>query len=304
LIISASYRTDIPAFYGEWFMARLREGHCKVSNPYNGTENRVPLGRDDVDGFVFWTKNLGPFLPHLEEIDALGYPFIIQHTINGYPRELEGRVVDWRDSVEQAHAVAERYGPRTVVWRYDPIVVTNTMTLEQHITRFNAMARALEGAVDEVVVSFAQMYQKTTTNMNRAAAEQGFRWFDPSDWSKRELVSDLVQVAAERRMQLSVCSQKKYAVGGAQEAACVDAYRLSDVAGYPIKAKRKGNREGCCCFESRDIGAYNSCPHGCIYCYAVEDHARAEKAYEAREDKGEILVGAGVTGRNEQIRGG
>ena len=285
-------------------MGRLREGYCKVSNPYSGTESRVPLGREGVDGFVFWTKNLGPFLPYLEEIDALGYPFIIQYTINGYPKELEGRVTDWKDSVKQAQEVAERYGPRTVVWRYDPIVVTNTMTLEQHVARFSAMAGLLEGAIDEVVVSFAQMYQKTKRNMDKAAAEQGFRWFNPSDWSKKELVSDLVKAAGERRMQLSVCSQKKYAVGGAQEAACVDAYRLSDVAGYPIRAKRKGNREECCCFESRDIGAYNSCPHGCAYCYAVEDHTRANQAYEMRDNKSEILIGTGVTGRNEQIRGG
>lgn len=113
-------------------------------------------------------------------------------------------------------------------------------------------------------------------------------------------MSDLVQAAGDRRIQLSVCSQKKYAAGGAQEATCVDAYRLSEVAGYPIKAKRKGNREECCCFESRDIGTYNSCPHGCAYCYAVEDHASAEKAYEARDDTSEILIGAGETGREQR----
>lgn len=100
MVISASYKTDIPAFYGEWFMNRLRAGYCKMVNPYNGRPIRISLLAEAVEGFVFWTKNVGPFLKHLDEVQQRGFPFVLQHTINGYPRELEQAVVDSSRAVE------------------------------------------------------------------------------------------------------------------------------------------------------------------------------------------------------------
>ena len=100
MIISASYRTDIPAFYGDWFMNRLRAGWCSTRSPYGGPPARVSLLKQDVDGFVFWTKNLRPFVKHLAEVSRRGFPFVIQYGINGYPRELERSVVDAEPSVE------------------------------------------------------------------------------------------------------------------------------------------------------------------------------------------------------------
>src|SRR6185312_13236388 len=124
MIISASYRTDIPAFYGHWFMNRLRAGYCMMTNPYNGKPIRVSLAASDVDGLVFWTKNIGPFLRHLPEIRRLGYPFMVQHTINGYPRQLESRVMRPTRTVEHVKRLADEYGPDVAVWRYDPILFT------------------------------------------------------------------------------------------------------------------------------------------------------------------------------------
>ncbi|MBL8157827.1 MAG: DUF1848 family protein, partial [Anaerolineae bacterium] len=117
MIVSASYRTDIPTFYGEWFVNRLRAGYCRTVNPYSRALHTVSLRRKDVDGFVFWTKNAGPFLRFLPEIRERGFPFVFQYTINGYPRELETSVVDAARSVEHASSIRAAYGGRVVVWR-------------------------------------------------------------------------------------------------------------------------------------------------------------------------------------------
>jgi hypothetical protein len=158
MIISASYRTDIPAFYGQWFMNRLRTGYCMMTNPYNGKPIRVSLAPRNVDGFVVWTKNVGPFLRHLPEIKQLGYPFMVQHTINGYPRQLESRVVHPTRIVEYVKRLADDYGPDVLVWCYDPILLTSLTMPDWHRERFAWLADALEGTTDEVVISFAHAY--------------------------------------------------------------------------------------------------------------------------------------------------
>jgi hypothetical protein len=115
MIISASYKTDIPTFYGEWFANRLQAGYCKVVNPHNKVISRVSLQPRDVEGFVFWTKNVGPFLGRLADVHALGVPFVVQHTITGYPRSLEQSVVDAAKAVQHVREIAERYDPRVCV---------------------------------------------------------------------------------------------------------------------------------------------------------------------------------------------
>ncbi len=125
MIISASYKTDIPTFYGEWFMNRLQDGYCKMVNPYGHQVYTIDLTPENVDGFVFWTKNIGPFLKYLPEVQKMGYPFVVQHTITGYPRELEFRVIDHTHTIEHMKVLADMYGPHIAVWRYDPIVVSS-----------------------------------------------------------------------------------------------------------------------------------------------------------------------------------
>src|SRR5947209_12236938 len=121
MIISASYKTDIPTFYGEWFMNRLRAGYCKVINPYNRQPFTVSLSRPYAEGFIFWTKNIGPFVRHLPEIRNAGFPFVLQHTITGYPDALEHSVVNAERSVEKLRQIAATFGSDVCVWRYDPI---------------------------------------------------------------------------------------------------------------------------------------------------------------------------------------
>jgi transposase len=292
MIISASYKTDIPAFYGEWFMNRLRAGYCKMVNPYGGQVYRVSLAPQDADGFVFWTKNLGPFLGALEEVRERGYPFVVQYTINGYPRELERAVVDPGRSAAHMRMLAADYGPRVAVWRYDTIVYSSLTDSDFHRRNFEELARRLEGTTDEVVVSFAQIYRKTERNLNRAGREYKFNWTDPADEEKLRLLEELAPMARARGMQLSVCSQRKYLLPGVADARCVDAERLSGVAGRPIAARLKGNRPDCGCYQSRDIGEYNTCPHGCVYCYAVSSERVAGLRFGRHDPVGELLSAA------------
>ena len=289
MIVSASYRTDIPAFYGEWFLRRVEAGSCTVRNPY-GKPYTVRLDREAVSGFVFWTRNAGPFIPVLRRLASAGYPFVVHYTINDYPRVLEASVIDRARAAEHVHTIAREFGSRVVVWRYDPVIVTDATPLSSHAERFARLGETLAGAVDEVVVSFASFYRKTRRNLDRAGKSAGLAWDDPASERKRELIGRLARIAREYGIQATVCAQPELAAGEAGEARCIDAGRLGDVARAPIAAKVKGNRPGCLCHESRDIGIYDTCPHGCIYCYAVAS-PRAAKARHARHDPDGISLG-------------
>lgn len=289
MIISASYKTDIPAFYGTWFMNRLRAGYCMMTQPFNRKIIRVSLLAEDVDGFVFWTKNIGPFQKHLPAVAATGRPFIIQYTINGYPRELETAVVSSEQSVQHMGRLAKDFGPQVCVWRYDTILLTTLTDLDFHRRNFQCLARKLAGSTDEVIISFAHFYRKTNANLRRASEANQFTWHDPSTQVKQNLCAQLSEIAAEHGMRLSVCAQPEFQAGQCSAARCIDADRLSAIAGKPISAKAKGNRPACLCHECRDIGEYDTCPHGCVYCYAVQNHRAAVDHYRDHDADGELL---------------
>lgn len=278
MIVSASYRTDIPAFHADWFAARLEDGHCDVASPRGGAPYRVALTPDRVDGFVFWTRNAAPFGAALGRVAALGVPFVVHFTVTGYPRALDAHTVRADAASAQIAALARAHGPRAVVWRYDPVVLTSLTPPDWHERNFSRLAAGLRGHVDECVVSFAHIYRKTRRRLDGAARRGGFSWRDPETAEKRRLAARLAAVAAGHGMRLALCSQPGLAAGAAGEARCIDPGRLSDIAGREIGARRRGNRPGCLCAESRDIGAYDTCAHGCVYCYAVSDHGRAAAA--------------------------
>lgn len=296
MIVSASYRTDIPAFYGAWFLNRFRAGFARVANPYGGPASVVPL-RQGCDGFVFWTRNAAPFRQALGEVRAAGLPFVVSYTVTGYPRALEASVVEPARAVADIRALAEEFGARAVVWRYDPILFTDLTPAAWHRDNFARLAGALAGAVDECVISFATLYKKTGRNLAAAARAHHFGWSDPPAEAKRALGEDLAGLAAGHGMRLSLCSQPALESAAVPGAACIDARRLEAVAagwglGRAVAAKVKGNRPGCLCHESRDIGAYDSCPHGCVYCYAVGSRVAAKRRYGEHDPEGEFLIPA------------
>ena len=291
MIVSASYRTDIPAFYAPWFENRFRAGYAMVANPYGGPPLRVGL-RDGVDGFVFWTRNAAPFANALSMVRAQSLPFVVSHTLTGYPRALEISVIEPGRAVDNMRALAETHGRRALVWRYDPIVFSSLTTPDFHRRTFAGLAQALAGIVDECVISFATIYKKTARNMDGAARAENFTWEDPDEWVKWQLAEELANMAKAHSIRLSICSQEGL---GVEPARCIDARRLEDVAagwGSPrqIVARVKGNRPDCACHESRDIGVYDSCPHGCAYCYAVNSRSLAKRRFAQHDPAGEYLI--------------
>ncbi len=290
MIVSASCRTDIPAFYSEWFFERLRAGFCSVRNPYSGKPYRVDLRPSQVDGIVFWTRNFGPVLQRLDELRAYSRPFLVQYTVTGYPRSIEAAVIEPRRAIDHIRELAERVHLSCAVWRYDPILLTTLTPAAYHLENFRDLAGRLKGAVSEVVVSFAQMYAKTRRNLDAAAARNGFEWDDPAKEDKLELLGALVRIARDAGMQLSVCTQPEFICEGAIEARCIDARRLEQIGGFRISVPSRGTRPGCACHQSRDIGDYDTCPHGCVYCYAVRHRQVALSNYKLHDATAESLL--------------
>lgn len=306
MIISASYKTDIPAFYGEWFVNRLDAGFARTINPYSRRIQTVPLTKDAVDGFVFWTRNVGPFFGVLDEVRRRGFPFVVQYTITGYPRALDQATIPAEQALRHLHRLSSTFGKGVSVWRYDPVVMTSLTPPDWHVEAFAQLSRAIAGAVDEVVLSFAHVYRKTVRNVNAAARLNGFEWFDPAPAEKAALLARLAAVAAESGLTASLCGQPDLlaagltdgAADGLREARCIDPGRLERAAGDGMKAiavSRKPHRARCGCFSSRDIGAYDSCPHGCVYCYAVGSRNRAKETL-IRHDPGAegLIIGSGA----------
>ncbi len=281
MIISASYKTALPAFFGEWFAHRLDAGFCRMVNPYNPAQRRrISLLPEDVDGFFFWTKDIGPFLPQLAELRRREMAFVVHHTITAYPRELEPHVPRPQQAIDLVRRVAETYGPRCAVWRYDPLLFSALTPPERHYQRFAAIAERLAGAVDEVIVSFTSQYRKTQANLRRA--EVG--WYEPPDDEKRAFVRRLAELATAHGITLRLCCGSALAASGVPGAHCTDAQRLSDVAGRTIVARGEGNRPDCGCAAAVDIGDYDTCGHGCVYCYAVRRPEIARQRREQRHD--------------------
>lgn len=279
MIVSASYRTDIPAYYADWFCARLAAGFAEVRNPYNGRFYRVDLSPATVDGFVFWTRNPAPFAAGFDAVQALARPCVVQMTITGYPRGLEPGVLDADAAVAALRGLSDRLGRRAVVWRYDPVALTAATPAGWHRENVARLAGRLAGATDECVLSFAAIYRKTARNMDAT----GIVWRDPAAAEKRSLLAELAAIVAGEGMAARLCAQPDLLAAGLAPARCIDAARLGDIAGAPVSAKTKGQRPGCLCAESRDIGRYDACPQGCAYCYANASRAAARRSLAAHD---------------------
>lgn len=271
MVISASRRTDIPAFYGRWFQERLKAGECLVANPFSGKESIVSLRPEDVEAYVFWTKKPWPFFPVLDSLHESGVVFSLQFTITPYDRVIEKAVIPVERAIEAARTLAARFGPAAVVWRYDPIIITEHQTPAWHMEQFRRMARHLEGSVDEVVTKFLVPYAKTVRNL---ASASSLRATTGSEDAQKALLEEMNEAAADHGMALKVCSMPTME-GRLPSAMCIDPVRLRRLGAKLKTCKSNPSREGCQCLESRDIGAYDTCPQGCSYCYANQNQALA-----------------------------
>ncbi len=272
-IISASRRTDLPASHGEWFVRRLKDGYCWVRLPYGGATRRVDLRPQMVEAFVFWTKNPTPFLPYLSRIEDLGYrSFVFQVTLTGLPSWMQPGVPDAESVLAGMRKLAERYGEQALVWRYDPIVITKELTPGKHLKRFEYFCEQLQGSTNEVITSVLDRYAKTDRNLIPELTRRGDELPDAkserSQEVEHELLLELSSISKRFGIKLTLCCEPVH-VGAQLEAAhCVDPVRIEAICGKKLQVASHPTRPGCGCFSSIDIGSYNTCPHGCLYCYA------------------------------------
>ncbi len=273
MILSASRRTDIPAFYSEWLEKRLREGRVQIPNPYRPHQVReLRFSPETVDCAVFWTKDARPLLPRLKDIAKMGYPFYFQHTLTPYGPELEPGLPLKRAVLDGMRQIGEAYGPDALVWRYDPIVLGFGWSAERHFEAFGQLCRALRGAAGRCVVSFLDLYPG---RMNcRAFAEIPME-------ERERLAAGFGKIAAECALPLYACAEAgDYRRYGIAPSACIDSVLVSKAAGRPVAAgKDRNQRPSCGCAASIDIGMYGSCPHGCRYCYASGNRQLSRRAH-------------------------
>jgi hypothetical protein len=267
MIVSASRRSDIPAFKGEWFMERLREGAVRVAGPFRaGREREVNLKREAVDAFVFWSRDPRPFFRHLPEIERGGYPYYFLITATGYPRSLEPRAPAAAEAVQSFRELAARIGRRRVVWRYDPVIFTPCTDLRFHARNFSALAGSLAPHASRVIVSFFDPYPKAVRRLGQAgfaaAAAAG------TSGQQAELLAGFAADAARAGMEIQSCAEPALGTG-VPPGKCVDEGLLNEVFGLGmLYRKDPAQRKLCHCQQSVDIGSYGSCRHGCLYCYA------------------------------------
>jgi hypothetical protein len=224
-IISASRRTDIPAFYMPWFTNRLRSGTVAYPNPFGGQIHTLSLRAEDVHSIVFWSKFYGPFLRHVDEIQSRGYVFYAHYTITGAPPRREPKVPHWEQAVRAFHDLAARTSPRHVQWRFDPILITDDLGAAYYANRFRQIAAALEGATTRCYFSFAAYYAKAARRLEKA----GVHYVDPPLEARQALVETLVAIAADHGITLYACCQADLLNEHVRQAHCVDADLLSEL---------------------------------------------------------------------------
>ncbi len=311
MIISASRRTDIPACYPIWFMNRLRAGYCMVRNPFNPRQiRRVSLLRQDVDAIVFWTKNIRPFSPSLTEVTSIGHRFMVQFTLNPYPSILEPALPPLDHRIADFKALSQLIGKSRVIWRYDPIIISNQTPFSFHRQAFLALAEQLSGVTERVVVSLVQLYRKTLRGLMELGARgltpKGIRDRKPLFVRQRSLIFEqhaadsaemnellyfLSKTAGSHGLEIVSCaSERDLSALRISPGRCIDGELFTSLWGLhgPWK-KDPGQRPACGCTVSVDIGATNTCQNGCPYCYATTNHEQARIQFLQHDPDAEIL---------------
>lgn len=287
MIISASRRTDIPTYYSEWFMNRIREGYALARNPMNAHQvSRISLSPEVVDGIVFWTKNPAPMLDKLPQLKD--YMYYFQFTLNAYEQDIEAGVpLKHKYIVPTFQRLSEMIGPERIVWRYDPILVSDKYTFDYHVKYFELLAKKLASYTQKCTISFLDMYVKTERNV---------AGLNIQPWTlelQDAMAKSLAEIAHSYGLELETCAEgielEKY---GIKHAHCIDGELFAKLLGCPLKVgKDKNQRKECGCVDSVDIGAYNTCRNGCRYCYANFNAKMVQNNQQRHNPLSPLLLG-------------
>ena len=275
MIISASRRTDIPTYYSEWFYNCIKEGYVYVRNPMNIHQvSKISLSPDVVDGIVFWTKNPAPMIDRLDELKD--YIYYFQFTLNSYGTDVEPHVPSKNDVIIPSFKkLSNKIGKDKVIWRYDPILFNEKYTMDYHIKYFNILCSSLKDYTEKCTVSFIDLYRNTERNI------KSLNVIVPSLEQKFELMSKFSEIAKNSGIYIDTCAEDinldKF---GIKHAHCIDKERFELLGEYKLNVdKDKNQRSECGCIASIDIGAYNTCKNGCLYCYANYSQNTVDKNF-------------------------
>lgn len=287
MILSVSRRTDIPNYYSEWFFNRLKEGFLYVRNPMNFHQiSEIKISPDVVDCIVFWTKNPLPMMERLDELEAYNYYF--QFTLTGYGNDVERNLPNKKTSVIPIfQELSNRIGKEKVVWRYDPIFFSNRYNAKYHLKAFRSIAEALSRYTEKCVISFLDIYPKNKKNMDNLLS------YDLSDSELRGFAKELSNIAKENHIKIGSCAEKidldEY---GIIHNSCIDKELIEKIIGCKLKInKDKNQRIECGCVESVEVGTYNTCKNGCVYCYANYSAKSVESNFQKYDPLSPLLCG-------------
>lgn len=284
MILNTGSRTDIPAYYSDWFLNRIQARYVLVRNPYYPTQiTRYQLNPEVIDLIVFCTKNPRPMLDSISLLSSFDMFWFV--TITPYGQEIEPHVPPKEQVIKSFQALSELIGNRRMSWRYDPIFITDTYSIDYHIEQFAQMAAALSGYTRQCVVSFLDLYQKTRRNF------PGIR--SVSNQEQEKLISAFSKIAVENDLQIHLCCEDARLVQENVDAdGCMSKAVLEKALGCKLNVpKKKKAREECACLLGADIGAYNTCNHGCLYCYANYDRATVATNIKLHNPSSPLLIG-------------
>jgi len=295
MIISASRRTDIPAFYAEWFMNRIQAGYCAVPNPFNRAQVAyVSLLPEDVDVIVFWTRNPRPLMPHLDELDRRGYRYYFQFTLLDNPRAVDPKSPPAEAAIRTFRELSARVGAERVIWRYDPIVLSDQTDVIYHVCTYQKISEALRGYTRRSVISVMDHYPKASRRL-RSLTQEGYQLFETTKIADvlPELIPAMVVAANQADMEIVSCAEDlDLAQFGVISGKCVDDDYIKKVFGIHVTGKKDpSQRKECGCVVSKDIGMYDSCLFGCQYCYATLSFDLARRHHAEHNPESPSLVG-------------
>jgi len=289
-IISVSRRTDIPAFYGDWFMNRLKEGFAGYINPFGGQKYIVSLKPEDVICLVFWSKNYEPFIEKLKIIEDMGYKFYFNYTITGLPNIFECNLVKKEIAIDALKKMSCMYSPKHINWRYDPIIISDTTDYDFHIENFENIASTLEGYLERCYFSYATQYGKVKRNFDKFQRENGVEIIDPGNNLRIKLANELAEIADRYGIKMLTCCGDFLLGSKIGKAHCIDGKIIEELFYKNVsKYSKKPTRKECGCTDSTDIGTYNTCSHGCIYCYANVNKKVAYRRFEKHDNNAAFL---------------
>lgn len=285
MIINVGGRTDIVNYYTSWLLNRLEEGYVYSRNPF-ARENvyKLSLKPEDVDCLLFCSKNYQPILKHIDGIDEK-YNILCNYTITAYGKDIEPKVPSINQSIKTLKRLSDILGENKILWRYDPILLTEKYTVEKHLETFEYMAEKITPLVYRCIFSFVDMYKKVEENMPEITPL--------TDEDKIKLLKGIGEISKRHNLYTQSCATnenyEKYAI---HAAGCTTREILEHAHNVVYKnVKGTGIRENCHCIPSRDIGAYNSCLSECKYCYANRKPEIPKNVIKLHDEKSPLLLG-------------